>query len=154
MYQQILKLLAQISILRRTLILKSAKSYLGTDFTPLDTTPDLVACAEAVTTLLKNCGCIDYIITGTWTLNNYLGNNKNWVVVKNPEPGDVAVAPTGMGNPNTIGHTWIVGEKNVWYSNDSYSGKWMANYTKQSAEYNYTVKKGIPIFYYRYLSVL
>lgn len=152
--EQIRTLLIQVTALRRRLIVHKAKQLLGTDFTPDNVVPDELACAQAVTTLLKWCGAMPYVITGTWTLWQYFARSKRFVPVAVPEPGDIAIAPTGTGKPNTIGHVWIVGENGIWYSNSSYTGKWSANYTQKIAEQAYTKEKGIKIYYFRYISII
>lgn len=156
MLNQIYRLLAQITVLRKRLILKKSKAYLGIDFTPLDKVPDEYGCMEAVTTILKQCGVFPEVIAGTWTVWDGMQKRKYkaWFPTSNPQPGDIAIAPTGTGKKGTIGHTWIIGEKGIWYSNDSWTGKWQANYTKETAHQKYTVEKGIQIYYFTYISVL
>ena len=111
---------------------------------------------EAVTTILTQCGVFPKMIPGTWTVNDGMQRRlyKGWFPTHKPQPGDIAIAPTGTGSKGTIGHTWIIGDNGLWYSNDSWTGKWQANYTKQTAYEKYTVDKGIPIFYYTYISTL
>lgn len=155
--QQIYRLLAQIIILRRRLILKKCKDYLGVDFTPLDVIPDEVGCAEAVTTILKQAGVIDSVIAGTWTLNRHFEQSKNWLPTNNPQPGDVIISPTGHAKEKTSvkrGHVGIVGDKGIIYSNDSYTGKWMANYTIQTWHDRYSKLGKYPVYYYTYLTTL
>lgn len=154
--QKINQIIAQITVLRRKLILRKCKDYLGIDFTPLDVIPDEYGCMEAVTTILTQCGVFPGMIPGTWTVNDGMQRRKykGWVPTQYPQPGDIAIAPTGMGHRGTIGHTWIIGEHGLWYSNDSWTGKWQANYTQKTAEIMYTKEKGIPIFYYTYLTTL
>lgn len=144
------KLRAQISVLYRKLIVKKATRYLGTDASPDDIVDDVVGCAESVTTILAECIPSFPIIVGTWTLYDHLNRSPNWVRVYDPQPGDVLVSPTGMGNGKIRGHTGILSERGVIMSNDSYSGKWMANYTVESWKKRYVVLGGIPMYYFRY----
>lgn len=130
------------------LIISLAKDHLGKDASPLDRANDELGCAESVTEILNKAVGFP-IVTGTWTLNRILERDRRFAPAHTPEPGMIAVAPTGMGKRGTIGHTWIVGEMGIWYSNDSYSGKWMANYTEKTAYENYTKEKGIPIYLYK-----
>ena len=134
-------------------LLDVCTSALNTDVTPQDTTPDDVACAEVVTTLIKKIYPTFPIITGTYTLYEYLNNPKNgWRQVNEYEPETVVVAPTGMGLQGAIGHAWIVLEDGTLASNNSFGinrGKFTKNYTPATAEKKYTGEKKIPLYLFR-----
>lgn len=153
-----IKLLAQITILRRQLISLYCKLFLGKDFTPLDTIADEVACAEAVTTLLTKTGTFNKVIAGTWTLWDALNRDKHWVVTTNPQPGDIIISPTGMsryiGKAPFPGHVGILGENGLVYSNDSYTGLWATHYTIKTWRDRYEKRGGYPVYFYTYISVL
>lgn len=151
-------ILIQVTLLRKKLIIKLSNDFLGTDFTPTDKTPDMLACAEAVTTILVKAGALPMVITGTWTLEQYLMRSKNWVPVATPEEGDVLVSATGTSSKGSkapfVGHTAIVGKNGLLYSNDSYTGKWKAHYDMNSWRKRYVEQGGYQMAFYRYVSVL
>lgn len=147
------KLLLQISVLRRKLIIKKCESYRSIDFTPQDEIPDEVSCAFSLTTILVECGAMDRIIPGTYTLLHYFLQSKSWQITQNLEPGDVVVFATGTGNGSMRGHCFIV-DVDGWWSNDSYDGKWKKNYTKGSAMNRYVKQGGFPPYAFRYTSIL
>lgn len=149
-----IKLLAQITILRRTLLGLLCKMYLGKDFTPFDYTPDEVACAEATTTILKMAGMFPRIITGTYTLYDALNKDKNWTVTNNPQEGDIVISPTGLGSKTMRGHVGIVGPNGLIYSNDSYTGLWATHYTIDTWTKRYKGQGGYPVLFYTYISIL
>lgn len=127
-------------LMQRQTLLSVATAALGADVTPQDATPDEVACSEVVTTLLRKVYPETPLITGTWTLNNFLANSPQWKEVNEYEPECVVVAPTGTGRQGTIGHTWIVMDDGTLASNNSYGlykGKFTKNYTPATAERKY-----------------
>jgi len=127
-------------LMQKQTLLSVATAALGSDATPQDATPDEVACAEVVTTLLRKVYPETPLITGTWTLNNFLANSPQWKEVNEYEPECVVVAPTGTGRQGTVGHTWIVMEDGTLASNNSYGlykGKFTKNYTPATAERKY-----------------
>lgn len=158
MQEIINKILSQITYLRKRLVIAYSNEYLGIDFTPNSTTPNEVACAEAVSTILKKAGLLSKVITGTWTLMDTLDKDKNWVYTANPVEGDVVVFATGTSkygkNAPFVGHTFIIGKNGLWYSNDSWSGKWSATYTKEMALERYEKTGGYTPFYYTYISLI
>lgn len=155
------KLLAQITILRVTLVSLLCKFYLGKDFTPLDIIPDEVACAESVTTLLKQAGMMPYVIAGTWTLEQYLMKNRNWAPVsdlRDLRAGDVVMSATGTSskgkNAPFRGHVGILGHNGIIYANNSYTGKWQTTYDINTWRQRYVNEGGYPMNFYRYISAL
>lgn len=151
----IYKLLAQITYLRKRLIIKKCNDYLGIDFTPLDIIPDEVGCAEAVTTILKECGTLDQVIAGTWTLNDHLQKSKYWLPTPQPQAGDIIISPTGsVKNAPFRGHVGIVGNNGIVYANNSWTGKWSTNYTLDTWKEHYHKAGGYPVYYYTYITAL
>ena len=127
---------------------KFCLNYLGVDASPRDLAKDMVGCAETVTTLLDNfMGC--QIILGTATLESVLATSRQFVPVVNPEPGCIIISPTGSGNGTIEGHTGIVGMNGQILSNDSYTGKFSANWSIKTWTEYYHVKGGLPIYYYK-----
>lgn len=121
----------------------------GTDFTPDWMVPDEVSCSYAVTTILKEIDPLFPIITGTYTLDDYLSKNPKFERVLEPEAGDLVVSPTGQGNGNLIGHTgFYINETDI-MSNNSNTGLFEKNYTRESWRNRYHYKGGFPVRLYR-----
>ena len=136
-------------LMQKPTLLSVCKGYLGTDASPRDIAKDELACAETVTTILRTVYPTTPIITGTWTLFDWLRDAKNgWEETQTPEPECIVISPTGMGNPGTVGHTGFVGENNVIMSNDSRTGKFLENYTIDTWNAYYK-KRGFPVYYFR-----
>ena len=122
----------------------------GTDFTEDWVCPDDVSCSFAVTTILKEIDPTFPIITGTATLDAYLTSSSKFERVLEPEAGDIVVSPTGQGNgvlPN--GHTGFYINTTEIMSNDSNSGLWQKNYTRDTWRNRYHYKGGMPVRLYR-----
>lgn len=130
-------------IVLRLLSMKStlfdvATQNLGVDVTPQDTVPDDVACAEVLTTLMKKVYPETPIIPGTATLYEWLLKQPSWKQTNDPQPGDIAICPTGYGKGP--GHCWVVMENCVYASNNSlgiHKGKFTQNYTRETIQAKY-----------------
>jgi hypothetical protein len=133
--------------------LEICERSIGIDVTPRDAISDSVACSETVTTLLKQAGKIDRIISGTWTLYQYLENPDNgWKKVNSPWPGDIVLSPTGSGVAGSIGHVGVVMNDNLIASNNSFgphAGKFTINYTIPKWNDYYGKKLRMAVFFYR-----
>lgn len=133
--------------------LEVCESAIGTDVTPTDRTPDEVACAEVVSTLIRKVEPAMPIITGTATLWEYLDNPiHGFRQVQDPQAGDIIISPTGYGLKGTSGHVGVVLQDNVIASNTSfgtYAGKFMKNHTIQTWAKYYVEKRNYPVYYYR-----
>jgi hypothetical protein len=110
---------------------------------------NMVGCAESVTRILVTLGIAPRIITGTYTLYEFLNTSPRFEKVFYPEAGDIILSPSSMGNGKIQGHTGIVGKNSHVLSNDSMSGKFSDNYTLFTWDVRYKVKGGLPVFYYR-----
>lgn len=150
-YQLAMYLLRQkIAILQRQLIHKRALEHLGVDASPQDIAGDELGCAESVTTIVKKVLPQMPVITGTWTLYEYLQKSRDWIPTTNPKPGDIILSPTGIVSKVKIGHVGIVGVNNTVMSSSSYNqGKWMTNYTTETWRNKYGI-----VFYYTLFSSL
>lgn len=142
------RIYAQIVGLQQKLIFKTALENQGRDVSPLDRATDEYGCAESVTELLRLVFPTFPVITGTWTLNQYLSSDRKWAPTDSPKAGDVIISPTGEGGARKIGHVGIVGEHNTVMSNSSYTGLWTTNYTIDTWKTKY---KTFPVYYYRYV---
>jgi hypothetical protein len=140
--EKIVKMLSQ----KKTL-LDVCKANLGNDASPKDVADDEVACAETVTTLLRQVYPEVPIITGTWTLYEYLNNPKNgFKKVTEPKAETIIISPTGSGRG--VGHTGIFDEQGLIMSNNSFGllrGKFTQNYTLPLWQSRYGVAQGMPI---------
>jgi len=143
-------ILAQLTGLRRQLIYRTALDTIGVDASPNDLAPDEFGCAESVSLILNRA--IGFpTITGTYTLNQRLQSDRRFAPTNTPRPGDIIISPTGMRlGPSKInnGHVGIVGNNNSIMSNDSYTGKWMANYTIDTWRKRYQQDGKYPVFFY------
>lgn len=126
-----------------------AKSKIGKDFTDDSVADDEVACAQAVSTLLRELDGSP-VSTGTSTLYDYLRVSPKFKLVDQPEAGVIVISPTGQGN-GTIsnGHTGIYLDDNQIMSNESKSGLWIVNFTRESWRKYYSVKGGYPVYFFK-----
>lgn len=125
-----------------------AVKYLGTDASPADLADDVVGCAETVTTILKSYMGFP-VILGTATLYSNLEQNPKFKRTTSPMPGDIILSPTGMGNGKIQGHVGFVGKNGQVLSNDSYTGKFSANFTLATWNARYKDKGGLPVYFYQ-----
>lgn len=107
-----------------------------------------VACSEAVTRILVELGIMPQVITGTYTLYEFLNTSKRFVKVTIPQAGDIVLSPTGMGIYKH-GHVGIMDSNNRILSNSSKSGRFESNFTLASWTTHYKVNGGFPVFFYR-----
>jgi hypothetical protein len=146
---QLTALLNKLKPMKKT-FLQECEAALGTDVTPDDLVPDTVACAITVSTLKNKTDATFPKVAGTWTLYDVLEHRTDHVRVTTPEPGDVVISPTGMGNGSlSNGHVGVVGRNGKIMSNDSATGKFESNYDLMSWDARYRQKGGFPVLYYR-----
>ena len=126
----------------------------GADVTPDDKVSDEVACAITVTTLLKKVYPETPLITGTYTLYDYLSKpTSNYIKLKEPEAGCIVISPTGMGKPMTNGHVGIFMEDGTIASNTSFGvnqGKLMKSHTLATWT-KYYGGRGYPVFFFKHI---
>ncbi len=112
---------------------RAAVAHLGRDASPKDIVNDEVACVESLVTILRTLIVTFPFVTGTWSLYDVLRQRPDTIVVSNPQPGDIVLSVTGMGNGIVKnGHTGVVGLDGTIMSNDSGDGVWKSNYTVES----------------------
>jgi hypothetical protein len=127
-------------------LLELARTKVGEDVSPNDIAPDELGCAESVSTLLGTL--IKFpVIVSTKVLYETLKNDTRFERTLKLEAGNIIISPTGYGTGH--GHTGIIGEHEIIYSNDSDTGTWQPNYTITSWVNNYRKKKGFPIFVFK-----
>lgn len=147
LWTQLLSIKKSMFPFKKTTVYQTALKYLGVDASPSDIVDDVVGCAESVTTILRQHVKMP-IIPGTASLYAYMLNSPLFKRVSIPMPGDIVISPTGMGNGKIQGHTGIVGQNNIIMSNDSFTGKWMANYTILTWRARYADKGKLPVVYF------
>jgi hypothetical protein len=134
-------------------LLDVCKANLGQDASPKDAAKDEVACAETVTTLLKQVYPEVPVITGTWTLYEYLNNPKNgFKKVAEPKAETIIISPTGSGRG--IGHVGIFDEQGLIMSNNSFGllrGQFTQNYTLPLWQSKFGVKQGMPVMFFHHV---
>lgn len=130
-----------------------SKSFLGTEPTPKDEIPDVVACVSNLQVIFfKTTG--RYIGQGaalysTKALKEWMLQDKNFTRVDDPLPGDILVYATGEGNGMVSnGHCFVVGNKD-YMSNNSFTGLWSADYTRETAAAYYEKKGGFTPYFFR-----
>lgn len=132
-------------------IVTYCQSLLGRDASPKDRAPDDLACAETVSTILRDLFSWFPVITGTWTLYDYLKKSSKFEgVFGSPRPGDIIISPTGMGNGVIKnGHAGFLGGGGRIYSNNSTTGLFDSHWEIEEWKTHYGQKGGYPIFIYR-----
>ena len=125
-----------------------ARSCLGKDVAPLE---NEFGCAEAVNNIVfKAFGDYAGGDLSTFRMYHALRNNRKFVVVSSPLPGDIILSPTGMGNGRLKnGHTGIVGQNNMVMSNSSDDGLFKENFTLSLWRERYQRFGGFPVYFYR-----
>lgn len=113
-----------------------------------------VNCANALTHVMILSGIPGLPAKGiasTASLYGWLLRSTEFEKIANPEPGDIAIFPTGYGNGSVRGHAFIVGKKNP-MSNNSKNGLFEAHWDSlKEAEDFYTKKGGIPRHCFRWI---
>ncbi len=125
-------------------LLDKARSLLGKDASPQNLVDKEYACAESVTSILHSLWPPIPIITGTYTLHQYLIASPLFFEVKVPLAGDLIISPTGEGTG--VGHTGIM-DTDAIMSNNSYTGLWDKHLDLNLWKKNYGGR--LPIIYYR-----
>lgn len=133
-------------------IYREAMRSLGQDISPRDHASDDLACAESLTMVLSNAGCIMPEFLSTALLNSYLaGSASVWEKVDVPKMGDIIISPTGKGGRGGVvhGHCGIVMDGESVASNSSRDGRFMINFTLTSWRQRFVNLGGYPMLFYR-----
>jgi hypothetical protein len=147
-HKSILTAIVERLFMQRTL-LSVCQDNLGKDVTPSDLVPDMVACADTVTTLIRIVDPSFPLVSGTWTLYDILEHRKDYQKVSEPSPETIIISPTGMGNGTMSGHVGIIMEDGVIASNDSNSGRFLKNYTLDTWRRRYVNHGDLPVLMYK-----
>jgi hypothetical protein len=135
--------------------IKTCLDALDTDVTLQDTTPDFVACAETVSTLIKKVFTDFPIIVGTKELDWKLFSDKRFQRITIPEIGCIVVSPSKTDPKGAIithGHTgaFITSERIA--SNNSLGvnkGKFTGNYSWEEWIKYFKETLGLKIYLYK-----
>lgn len=131
---------------RGEILYKKSELLLGQDVSPKDLVPDEVGCAESVCNVIRRVYPDFPIITGTWTLWDYL--QRYHTRVTRPSRGDIIISPTGTSSLRGVqGHVGIYGERI--HSNNSKTGRWDNNYNLTSWRKYYGDKLKFPVYFYQ-----
>lgn len=157
LYQELVELLTQKKTMTNSEKLATiAESKVGIDITNDNLVSDEVSCAFALTTILREYDPTINIIYNTGELYRFLKRDERFVEVQQPieviERGSILVAPTGYNSRPEImphGHCWIATHNEVYMSNDSITGLWSENYTRETARNRYVKRGGFPIYVFK-----
>ena len=150
LYQELLNKMIEAQIKSESdIIFNKASSLLGKEASPRDLVDDDVACAESLTTILSSLYEDTPIITGTYTLWDFLKGSPHYQSIWAPQRGCIILSPTGTGNGNILGHTGIIGEGGKVMSNNSYTGLWTDHLTLSRWNDRYGRVGGFPILFFK-----
>ena len=145
----LLKTILEMLMLKQPTFADICEQALGTDASPNDLAPDELGCAETVTTLMKKVWPETQIITGTWTLWDYLAHSTSFERVTVPTPGCIIICPTVPGKPFP-GHAGVFMNDMTIASNDSKTGKFIKNYDLDTWMARYVGKGGYTVYLYKH----
>lgn len=123
--------------------IKIATDALDTEVTPQDITPDEVACAEVLSTLIRKVFPDFPMIVSTIELFQRLKNDKRFVVTLSPQRGAIVISPT---KGYTRGHCGVFITNERIASNNSFGqlkGKFTGNYQWDSWIKEFINKRGL-----------
>lgn len=129
-----------------------AESKIGVDFTNNNLVPKEVSCSFAVTTLVNQIDKRVAIQPGTTIFWSFMDESELFERIWEPERGCIIISPTGTNTrPETMphGHVGIYLDTNRIVSNDSASGLWIENYSRESWRKRYHYDGGYPVKLYR-----
>jgi hypothetical protein len=134
-------------------IFASALYFLGTDSSPKDEAPDEYGCADSVSQIIKAVYDDFKGSVSTAQLYNNLLKDKRFIKVKDFQPGDIIISPTGINkvfnNDIKNGHIGIIAENENIFSNNSASGLFIQNFTIESWVKRYRINGGYRIYSFR-----
>jgi hypothetical protein len=135
------------------LLYEKALQYIGTDASPLDRADDELGCAESVSEIICKVISSFKVVTGTWTLMNAFDTDDRFeeLTFTNHDivpVGTIIICATVPGKPFP-GHVGIFAKNNSIMSNDSATGKFMANYTAETWYQRWVVKGGYRVRFYK-----
>jgi len=126
---------------------EKAKEWLGKDARPQKLAPQDLGCVEALSTVIGSFDPSFPTITYTPKLKEYLDMSKKYRQVLAYQPGCIIVSPTVPDQ--FVGHTGVVGENEVIYSNNSRTGLWDDYYTLKTWIERYREMGGLKIYFYQ-----
>lgn len=110
---------------------QTAWNFLGKDASPLNRAPQELSCAEGVVNIINTTwpGTLRETIVGTDVLYEEMKRSPRFKGVLEPVIGCIEISPRTM---TTNGHVGIYTDSDRIASNDSKTGKFNKNYTRQS----------------------
>lgn len=124
------------------LLCAEAKKWLGKDASPRNRAPQELSCAEGVISIVNSAfpNTLDPNIVGTGPLDQALHRSPKFKGVLDPVEGCIEISPQ---TATVHGHVGIyVGPDSI-ASNDSRTGKFEINYTRQSWRDTFIKKRGL-----------
>lgn len=120
----------------------TAKQFLGKDASPRNLAPQELSCAESVVNIVNTCwpGTLDTKLVGTDELDTALRKSKRFKATLDPVPGSIEVSPKAGA---VHGHAGIYVYADYIASNDSKSGTFKINYTRQTWRIDLIKKRGL-----------
>lgn len=134
------------------ILYNKAVSSIGRDMSPLDKAPDSLGCMESVDGVwLAAFG--EHLLDPAARLSTEEGykamvKDPRLEQIQVPTKGAIVISPTGFSSKGSKhGHCGIVGNYDI-MSNDSNSGIWQDNYTKDGWKKVFGDTLGFPIYYF------
>lgn len=124
-----------------------ARSYIGYDASPLNRAPQELSCAECVVNIVNMAfpGTLSTTIVGTDALNTALKRSPRFKGILDPVDGCIVVSPR---TATVHGHAGIyVGPDSI-ASNESKTGLFKINYTRQSWRNAFITGRGLKGYLY------
>lgn len=135
----------------REKLLQAAKDALGKDVTPYDNVPDHVACAESLSTLIKQVYPDFPVLASTATLCEQFKRDSRFKPTLDPLPGNIIISPTK--DSSFHGHCGVYIEGGKITSNASSTGLWSQNFTIDSWIKRYREQGHLGIYYFEPISI-
>lgn len=130
-------------------LIRIAQDALDTEVTPKDETPDYVACAEVVSTLIKKVFPDFPVISSTAELFQKLKADKRFKATLTPIMGCIVVSPR---TASTYGHTGIFITNERIASNESKTGIFRGNYSWSSWIAEFVHKRNLHTYLFEIIS--
>ena len=124
------------------LLAETAQLWIGKDASPKNRAPKELSCAEGVVNIVNQAfpGTLHPDIVGTDALDLALRRSKRFKPVLDPAQGCIEVSPR---TATVNGHCGIYVYNDKIASNDSRTGKFQINYTRQTWRDYFIKKKGL-----------
>lgn len=131
----------------------TAYASIGKDMSPANIAPNSLACAESLNGVFfaafnEHLGT-GAALTSTQALYQEMVQDTRLEQITSMEEGAIVISPTGYSSEGAKhGHCGVVGKFDV-MSNDSNSGLWLDNYTKETWYNVFNKQLGFPVYLFR-----